>query len=427
MNVAARNLPRVLVIGAPPMRAAGSTLTMTNLFHAFPASHVAQLHLDAGEPDAERVSRSMRLPGNGSTLERVLRQVVRRQGTSQPSERRITAAGQGGSGSRTRLARDLATALDLLPASLPRGLGRWVRDFDPDIIYTQLGSVRVARLVHLVSSHLDIPVVPHFMDAWPSTLYADGELMGLGRRAVRRSLQAAVSSSPVILAISPEMAAEYSKRLEIRSEVFLNCVDDRDYATTSDTRDAAGPVLRYVGGLHLDRWRLLTKVAQALGRVSPSSTLHVNAPEADLGRYAKEFTALKNVVWGPSLAAHDVGPALHDSDLLVHVEAFGPAARAYTRLSISTKLPQYMASGRPVLGYGPPEIASMRHIERSGCGLVVERDLDMSLISLLDPGTRGALGRCGLAYAQEHHRRAEVSQRFIRTLSDAVDRGRATQ
>src|SRR3546814_7688640 len=45
----------------------------------------------------------------------------------------------------------------------------------------------------------------------------------------------------------------------------------------------------------------------------------------------------------------------------------------YARLSISTKVPQYLSVGRPILAYGPKSLASISYIKETGAGVVVDR------------------------------------------------------
>lgn len=398
---------------------------MSNLFHAIPPEYVAQIHLDPGEVDAARVSRSIRLRGNGSDIEATVRAMVTRANSPRRSLEgvpRITAAEtQGRKASARRLRRQIAAATDLMPISISYDTLRWVQDFQPNIIYSQLGSVRVSRLVRALATHLSIPVVPHLMDAWPATLYRNGELFGVGRRAVMSSLRSVVRNSPRLMVISPEMAAEYGALLDVDAEVFLNCVPDEEFACTRGRPQGQLLTVRYVGGLHLDRWRSIVSVAEAMQTVAPKSRLCVNAPAKDLKAHARTIPHLPNLRLGPSLRPNEVSAALQDSDVLLHVESFSPDTRAYTRLSISTKLPQYMAAGRAVLGYGPPEGASMRHIRESGCGIVATENLTDSLQALLqDSQAREDYGRRGYQFALKNHRRQVVSGQFLSALKNSA-------
>ena len=56
---------------------------------------------------------------------------------------------------------------------------------------------------------------------------------------------------------------------------------------------------------------------------------------------------------------------------MVHVEAFDKKNRKITRLSLSTKISEYVASGAKVLAIGPAEVGSMRCLADRQLGLCI--------------------------------------------------------
>jgi hypothetical protein len=109
-----------------------------------------------------------------------------------------------------------------------------------------------------------------------------------------------------------------------------------------------------------------------------------------------------------SLQPNDVFAKLLESDILLHVESFTDVQRQYTRLSLSTKIPQYLAAGRPILMYGPAEIAVTKYVAASAAGVIVDRngikDLASAIASLtVSKELRERLGRTGWILARESH------------------------
>ncbi|MCX6624335.1 MAG: hypothetical protein NTY38_25390, partial [Acidobacteria bacterium] len=106
------------------------------------------------------------------------------------------------------------------------------------------------------------------------------------------------------------------------------------------------------------------------------------------------------------LDAAGVRQVIEESDILVHVESMNRVSRKLTRLSLSTKIPQYLASGRCILAVGPAEVASIRYIQDHEAGMVVT-DLETlrgnfeTLIS--DPELRQRYALNGLRLAQRRH------------------------
>jgi glycosyltransferase involved in cell wall biosynthesis len=228
------------------------------------------------------------------------------------------------------------------------------------------------------------------------------------------------------------MAEEYRERFKRPCEAFLNCADLRQFAV-ADGRPDRGLRFAYVGGLHLDRWRNLKEIGDALSRASGGSPvpaqLLIHAPAADLEQYAAALRESTGILLAEPLAPTDVPGALSRSDVLVHVESFRPEVMAYCRLSLSTKIPQYLAAGRPVLCYGPAALASCQYILRLGAGIVVGEQNTAALTAAVvrlrdDRQLRHCLGANARAAAERHHDARAQRERFrallCQTAKDAL-------
>ncbi|MEV4656119.1 glycosyl transferase family 1 [Micromonospora sp. NPDC049301] len=428
--------PRVLVVGAEPFgRSSGTGITLSNLFDGWPKDRLAQVYTARTEPSPEVCDQFFAVDPRNAPVDHLVRRVVTRGRPAGSGDAVVAAIPAGGTGSwRGQVRRTMRAMADLSPILVPADLRDWARRFRPDVVYSVLGSVRVMRLARRLAAACAVPIVPHFMDDWPGTLYSDGELFGLGRRAVAAGLGGVVRRASSGLCISAPMAEEYRRRYGIPFAPFMNCVQESafdDHREAASAAPGTGPVeFVYVGGLHLDRWASLARLGAALKRLSSPlgpARLTLYAPERDLARYGDVFADLPAVRLARSIGSAEVAPVLWAADVLVHVESFKPEIAQYTRLSLSTKLPQYLAAGRPILGHGPGDLASMRHIVTTGAGLVVgEEDLDLltrragELYG--DPLLRRRLGDSGYVYAKVHHAKKEVAARFADHLSRVANR-----
>jgi glycosyltransferase involved in cell wall biosynthesis len=131
-----------------------------------------------------------------------------------------------------------------------------------------------------------------------------------------------------------------------------------------------------------------------------------------------------------SLEPNDVFGKLIESDILLHIESFTDVQRQYTRLSISSKIPQYLAAGRPILMYGPAEIAVTKYVQDSAAGVVVYRNDLKELASAItglakSSDLRERLGRAGWTLARQSHNLEAVRQKCRTFLSSCLQPGRA--
>lgn len=427
--------PRLLVVCSAPMGGGrGTAITLHNLLGGWPLDRCRQIYtVEASDPAPD--GDYFYAPRNAPIDFYARRMLTRRDDALEwgaPTNPGVPAQ-RGTQPVRARLHSQMRALADMTPIHIPRDLVSWIRAFQPELVYSLLGNIRMMTLATAVADLAGVPLVPHFMDDWPTTLYSGGEVLGRARTAVEAGLRDVIRRAPVGLAISDDMSEEYSDRFGIPFLTFGNTVAPpiREPGPDGAVRDS-GAILEfmYVGGLHLERWRSLAALGEALeelNKAAPVARLVVHAPDSDLSEFGALFGRVPAIHMGGSLSPAEVSARIATADVLVHVESFDERIRKFTRLSLSTKIPQYLASGRPILAIGPPELASIRHIGTVGAGVLVTtagpaplRDGVAELVR--STGVRDELGHRGAVYAMKHYCRDAVRDRFVATLRTAATR-----
>lgn len=325
--------------------------------------------------------------------------------------------------------------MDLIPYALPPRVSHEIARFRPELVYSCLGSIQVGTLAVRLARVFDIPVVPHFMDDWVSTLYVKKASLTLHRWLLRQMISSVVQRAGCGLAISDAMAQEYASIFGLPFETFMNCVQVSASMPRYDAPAQSDELrLVYVGGLHLKRWQSLREIAQALEALIGKgirARLDIYSPARDVDCYGSHLAVPSVRLAGP-LRQDEVLDTLQRSDVLVHVESFDNPSRVYTRLSVSTKIPQYMSVGRPLFCYGPGEIASCRYVESAHCGIVVGSQNGTAMIEGLhrlcsDQDLRRQLGGMAWHTARVRHDAAVVREKFRFVLAQEVRRKAAAQ
>ena len=72
-----------------------------------------------------------------------------------------------------------------------------------------------------------------------------------------------------------------------------------------------------------------------------------------------------------SLKKEELNEQFYNADVLVHIEAFDRNSKHITRLSISTKIPEYLSTGVCVLAVGPQDVASIQYLSDSQTGITI--------------------------------------------------------
>lgn len=377
------NHPKVLHVGFQPIGApTNSGLTLGSMFDGWPDARLMQMCLKP-EPLAAPRGTLVVAPLSVAPLDGLVRSALGRHvpsGSVDGLNNSVSRRGRSMSlGARARVA--ATTINDIGPVHLPKSCARAIAEFRPQVVHSLLGGVRAMRLALAVSRRFDLPIVPHFMDDWPENLFADGRLFGLPRRSVVHDLDDVLVRSPVLLTIGDDMRSEFEQRYAKPTAVVGNSVDiDLFEAAASVSRPEPGlRVMRYVGGLHLGRDILVGRIAEALtlrAHDAPAWSLELFVPPMDASRAERLAQAFPVVHHRGSVAPADVPGVLTSAHAQVFLESSDPDIAAFTRLSVSTKVPQYLAARRPVLVLGNPDQGSVRALLSSGLGVYAGHDAD---------------------------------------------------
>ncbi len=436
------SFPRVLIVnGEPPSSHSATGLTLLSLFHGWPTERLACLHASSHEVARGVCGRAWSVSVQDIALVRRAYAFVGRR-----SERKGATLGTAEEATAgphwTEQSRSFQAARSLARNQSMAQLGRYrlppkcleeIGAFRPDVIYSMLGPNLILRMVLDVLEAYPVPVVPHIMDDWPTTAYTSSVFRPILRRAMRRCLAKVLEAAPLRLAIGHEMADEYQRRYGGKWLPFMNAIDSSLLANAPSPPRARGSVrLTYVGGLHLNRSRSLLDIACALELIAGRQEGAVPRVEFVIytqPRFAREARAMESqasiVKFGGALQPHEVACVLRASDIVIHVESFDRRSRRYARFSVSTKIPECMAAGRPILAYGPGEVASIRYVGATGCGIAVTTRgtavLAEALRTLItSPVLRTSLGLRGYQVACERHNATSQRDAFRAALVDAA-------
>lgn len=406
------NFPRVLLVAADPIGSpTGTGLTLASMFALWPKDSLAQVHTVPLGQDADIPMCQL---GDETVLG--LRTIRRLIDGNHVTETQSVRGSLPASNALDRATWKRAW-VDQLPLRPTPALGEFVTAYEPDIIYTPLGFTRVMALLRRVRMQRDVPVVPHFMDDWMASLLPS-PANAIPRHRIRSTVNKTVRRSPHGLAISDLMAAEYSLRWNIPFSRIGNAVDVQPWQEFTGP-----PAFGYVGGMHLQRWHALVDIATAIEHGPAEVTFEIVTPKLDVHRWGRAFSSFKKTRLLPAIAPDQIVAKLRTFRALVHVESGDAIARKYTRLSLSTKIPQYLAAGRPVVAYGPQEVASMQHLRRSGAALHVETgaegDLSDAIRLLTNDSECLSRGRAGHAFAVREHTIAAQTETLQRVFAEA--------
>lgn len=285
-----------------------------------------------------------------------------------------------------------------------------IAGYAPEVVYYRAVDDReVHDFATRLTAKLAVPFAVHMMDDWPARLKANqpAEFAHFDR-SLREMLRAAHAR----LSIGQKMSAAFKDRYGLDFLPFANAVDPASFPPRPDRQPADRPFLiRYTGALAEDMtFASIREVAEAVEALSAELNIRLEIYTRWIWKdQARQiFAGMNSVAVFDQVPAEDYTLLLAGADALLIAYNFDAASQAYVGFSMANKLPEYLASGVPVIVYGPAEAATIRHARERECVQLVDRQdpeaLREKIRSLAQsPELQARLGKAGRDTAFLHH------------------------
>lgn len=304
-------------------------------------------------------------------------------------------------------------------------LRNWVlHTVKPDLILFVPNDYCLAYKVALyVSSLINIPIIPFYMD---DPFYFDvhtGIIDSYRRKQIRSLAFRIHKHSKSILTICDYMSRFYEKKFKMKCQAFMNSVEisePRGYKELSDP-----VILTYMGNLHSNRWRSLVEIGQALETIEKENGIHcvvkIYSTSYLEDVMKKAFLSVHTLNYIGEIPSSQLMEKRKESDILLHVEAFDKRSVDSLKLSLATRIPEYLSSGVPIFAYGSSELSTIRYLTDFDLAQVCydKEDIINQLSTLLsDAKRRNDLAIRGFERAKKYHDRKKVASHFQEILKE---------
>ena len=210
--------------------------------------------------------------------------------------------------------------------------------------------------------HPDVKLIFYVMDDWQG----HHECFGLPfSRNRQRLLKEVIERATNRFAVSFEMARHYEDHYGHKWNVVHNGIDLSSIATSNGSVTSAKNVL-LAGDVNVFRFDAVLAFGQAIDRHNRRNSNQISF--TIFGDVADEYRETLAGLGGVSLCGrrpHEFClDAMKTADLLYLPLAFAEKASRIALYSLPTKLPEYLASGRPVFFHAPDQSALYKVAER---------------------------------------------------------------
>ncbi len=307
------------------------------------------------------------------------------------------------------------------PLKLTKRFEQWVMDFNPDIIYSQCGSIASNTMLCKAQILTGAKVVTHTMDDWPSTIYKEKLFSWPLRFAVHKKFIRNLRKASLRLGISEAMAAEYEKRYKLPFKYFHNPVNCSEYNNLPPKLLDNKYTVVYAGRIGIASSDAIAEFAQCVNSLRLEGKNVTFKIYADINKEVSGKFNYEGVEILPSLKDINHIEKIAEADLLLYPVDFSAESIEYIRLSFPTKLPSYLSSGVPVFCYGPSNVYSIDFMINKQLGFVCTHQnisiLKETLIKALEDNNKKAkFAEASRKYAIDNFDKAKVQQLFHNEL-----------
>lgn len=407
---------KVLIISHNPVSDQSNMgKTFLSLFSQFDKEELCQLYIYPVIPNGNRCASYYRVTDKDA-LNSILR--LKKAGAEIPRERITEDQGlyekagdqafyknRKNKSAVRRLSRD---AMWGMTRWYHKDLQAWLDREKPQCIFVAPG---VAKFIYdfaiRIAKKLDIPVITYICDEY---YFVKKPRFGLDRlrlELLQRKIRKLIGVTDHLVVISEELKADYEKEFSVKTTTLMT-------GASSPVADAVKVCIEpkdicYFGNIRCNRFVPLGQIGRTLDDINREQgkqyRLKIYTAEQD-PQILNSFADIACVELYSFVTGAEFDKALCEADLLLHTEAFDEASKDFTQHSISTKIADCLASGIPLVAYGPEEISSMRHLLRHRCAITsTSLDTLKSTLetALSDGSARRQAAENGLITAKEHH------------------------
>lgn len=299
-------------------------------------------------------------------------------------------------------------------------IDEFVKEQKPDIIYLIPYGIRMLDLANYINKKYNIPIIPHFMDDWISTLYSDSELMFLQKKQLNNKFTSLMKNISHSFVISEAMKIEYQKRYNDKNFHALMNSPSVNLPNSIEAKEITK--ICYFGSLHLNRWNSLNKICKIIKENQINIKIDLYSNDWDLVK--NNFSDYDFVTCVGFIPPHQVNKTMKNYDAVLFIESFDNSVKKYTKFSMSTKIPEYLSSGLPIIAVGPSDIASVSYLKNNKVALVLDDENLIQWNSLIKNFVTDleSIEKCvqlSLKLFTENHDSSKVLDNFIKIVNDA--------
>lgn len=427
-------LPKILAISLSAWRSDSGIHTQTDLFKFWNPDLVAQIYTKSDMPDTSVCNTFFQISENA-----VLRSVINRKpvgrvvANGEQADERDLAAEQ----KIYKHAHKKKSWLMTIVREIVWAFGNWktselddfVSNFDADVYFIPIYPViYTAKIQRYILKKFPKPYVCYLADDNYSYMVCGKNIFAyIHRFFLRKEVKFLAENCDEMFTITKIEGEETDRLFGTHSVVLTKGID---YEKLSfENRLPHQPIkLVYTGNLLIGRAHSLVAISKALQNINKYSevaTFDIYSPTV-LDSEIMKYLNSNGCRFKGAVPKEQVAEIQRNADVVVFVESLEKEHCLDARLSFSTKLTDYFASGKCIFAIGDKRIAPIQYLKENDAAIIATKyeEIESKLSALLSSmNTIQEYGKKAFECGRRNHEQKIIKQRFIDTISRATEGG----
>lgn len=293
-------------------------------------------------------------------------------------------------------------------------LDKFIDDFNADVLFIPVyPTIYMGRIQKYIIKKTQKPIVSYLADDNYTFQSVRKTPISLIQRCIlRKYVRYIVKHSSKLMVIAPKQKEEYDRIFEVDSVVMTKGIDFQPFKEY----EIGKPIkMVYTGKMIIGRWKSLAAIAEALEEINQNeikAELDIYTTDNVTEEQNKQLNRNGCSVKG-ALTLQQVKEVQNNADILVFVESLEKKFKNTARLSFSTKITDYLKSGKCIFAIGDKRIAPIDYFNKYDSAIIATdyKQISVKLKELIDnPNMIKEYARKGYDCGVEHHERKKMNE-----------------
>lgn len=366
---------KILVISRTPWNNSNSFgNTFSNLFEGMPDVELYNICCQSGSTDNNLVQTTLQM--SEASVIRALKggEIAIEQNVFTDVNAELKVANTGRKQRKTWMfvARDLLWKVGAL--KWKKRVKNFIESIRPDVLYLPVyPSWYMCDIAQYAIKCASVPVIAHISDDDYGYNVGMSKSGYLYQMISRKKLRNIISKVSYIEVFADNMKQEYEKLFNVPCHVIGKGMlpEEVEKPQVPESRDELHFV--YTGGIGGERFDVLMALARSFSSQSfKKCFLDIYSATPLTVSMKATMDSIKGIIFHGAVSGAEVRGIQMKADYLVHVEGFSPASISSTKMSFSTKIPDYLSTGNVMFAIGPAEINSIQVLKSRDIAVVCD-------------------------------------------------------